>query len=74
LAIASPSAEAAQPLWEESLDIATGGKRYFAWLRDRYYLDDGFGPMLLRANFALTVGFSNVHEVLVAPVNALLSA
>jgi len=63
---APPGAEDATKLWEESKDITSGGKRYFAWLRDRYYLDDGFGPMVLRANFALTVGFAGVHGVLAA--------
>jgi hypothetical protein len=57
-----PSSEAAEALWMESKDISMGGKHYFAWLRDRYYLDDGFGPMLLRANFALMLGFAKVHE------------
>jgi hypothetical protein len=61
-------AEGAAALWHESLDIARGGKRYFAWLRDRYYLEDGFGPMLLRANFALTVGFYRAHEDLLNAV------
>jgi tetratricopeptide (TPR) repeat protein len=64
LAIAAPGSSAAKIVWDESEDISKGGKRYFAWLRDRYYLDDGFGPMLLRANFALTVGFQGVHLAL----------
>jgi hypothetical protein len=56
-------------LWRESLDIAVGGKRYYAWLRDCYYLEDGFGPMLLRANFALTVGFRHIHAQIQPPLS-----
>lgn len=65
IAVAAPAGSAAAKIvWDESADISVAGKRYFAWLRDRYYLDDGFGPMLLRANFAITVGFSGVHRVM----------
>lgn len=51
-------------LWESSRDVAMGGKRYFAWLRDRFYVEDGFGNLLLRMNFALTVGLTDCHEEL----------
>lgn len=64
IALASPSDDTVADLWRESNDVATGGKHYFAWLRDRYYLEDGYGPMLVRANFAVTVGFRNVHRAI----------
>lgn len=60
----SPLARECKDIWMESRDVARGGKRYFSWLRDRFYLEDGYGSLFARASFALTIGLADVHNAI----------